>query len=218
MFISNKYLKHYFNLIEKRKICLPPDSEICEQHHIIPKCLGGSNKKENIICLTAREHYIAHKFLIKMTSGNSQEKMIYSFWRMTTRIKYNDKHTYKSSKNYELARKLFLDIAGSSTRGKTYEEIYGEEKSQELKQLRADNITKNRKNKTWEQIFGIEKAKWMRERVSLGASKRKNKPLSEERKLKISNSSKGKVYSKVCCPICQREIGSNNIKRHIENH
>lgn len=34
-----------------------------ESHHILPKCLGGSNDKSNRVLLTAREHFIAHKLL-----------------------------------------------------------------------------------------------------------------------------------------------------------
>jgi len=30
-----------------------------ETHHIIPKCLGGSNKKENLTILTARTFYMS---------------------------------------------------------------------------------------------------------------------------------------------------------------
>ena len=41
------YKKHYDLLIEKsnsRKI-----EGYLEEHHIIPKCLGGTNKKENLV-------------------------------------------------------------------------------------------------------------------------------------------------------------------------
>jgi hypothetical protein len=34
-----------------------------ENHHIIPKCVGGINSKENLILLTAKEHYICHELL-----------------------------------------------------------------------------------------------------------------------------------------------------------
>lgn len=37
-----------------------------EHHHIIPRCLGGSNHPSNIAILTAREHYIAHLLLAKI--------------------------------------------------------------------------------------------------------------------------------------------------------
>ncbi len=40
-----------------------------EKHHIIPKSLGGSNNKSNIVALSAREHFIAHWLLAKIYGG-----------------------------------------------------------------------------------------------------------------------------------------------------
>lgn len=37
-----------------------------ENHHIIPKCLGGTDTKDNKVKLTAAEHYIAHLLLMRM--------------------------------------------------------------------------------------------------------------------------------------------------------
>lgn len=37
-----------------------------ERHHILPKCLEGSNKKENLVELTAREHFICHWLLCRV--------------------------------------------------------------------------------------------------------------------------------------------------------
>lgn len=37
-----------------------------EKHHVIPRCLGGGNSKDNLVILTAAEHYIAHLLLMKM--------------------------------------------------------------------------------------------------------------------------------------------------------
>ena len=34
-----------------------------ENHRIIPLCLGGNDNSENLVKLTLREHYIAHKLL-----------------------------------------------------------------------------------------------------------------------------------------------------------
>lgn len=41
-----------------------------ERHHIIPKCIGGSNKKQNLVCLSAREHFIAHILLAKIYNNH----------------------------------------------------------------------------------------------------------------------------------------------------
>lgn len=37
-----------------------------ERHHIIPRCLGGSNAAENIVRLLPEEHYLVHQLLVKM--------------------------------------------------------------------------------------------------------------------------------------------------------
>lgn len=37
-----------------------------ERHHVVPKCLGGSNDISNIVALTPEEHYMAHLLLIKI--------------------------------------------------------------------------------------------------------------------------------------------------------
>jgi hypothetical protein len=37
-----------------------------EKHHIVPKCLGGSNDKINLVELTAREHFICHVLLCEI--------------------------------------------------------------------------------------------------------------------------------------------------------
>ena len=34
-----------------------------EKHHIIPRCLNGNDSPDNLVNLTAREHFIAHKLL-----------------------------------------------------------------------------------------------------------------------------------------------------------
>jgi hypothetical protein len=50
-----------------------------ERHHIIPKCIGGTDEPSNIVRLSAREHYIAHRLLVKFTIGNTFYKMNEAF-------------------------------------------------------------------------------------------------------------------------------------------
>lgn len=54
--------------------------EYHERHHITPKCLGGRDKKNNLIDLLAREHFIAHKLLAEEHPDN--DKLIYAYWMM----------------------------------------------------------------------------------------------------------------------------------------
>jgi hypothetical protein len=58
------YEYHYNLLIERARY-----REIysyTELHHIIPKCMGGKNSKENLVRLTPEEHYVAHQLLCKI--------------------------------------------------------------------------------------------------------------------------------------------------------
>lgn len=47
-----------------------------ERHHIIPRCIGGSNNKDNLIDLYAKEHFIAHMLLAKENPTN--EHLVYA--------------------------------------------------------------------------------------------------------------------------------------------
>jgi hypothetical protein len=52
-----------------------------EKHHIIPKCMGGSNQRENLVELTAREHFICHWILCRIYPEN--KKLGHAFWFMS---------------------------------------------------------------------------------------------------------------------------------------
>lgn len=45
-------------------------NEYHERHHIVPKCLNGTDNKDNLIDLFAREHFIAHKLLAEKYPDN----------------------------------------------------------------------------------------------------------------------------------------------------
>lgn len=89
MFLENKYTKTYFKLISKARVRLVPDRSkqgrklaYFEEHHIIPKALGGRDEAENFVYFTAREHFIAHLLLPKMTEGSAHAKMKFALSKM----------------------------------------------------------------------------------------------------------------------------------------
>jgi hypothetical protein len=111
IFINNKYTNIYFNIIKSAQI-RDLLSGYSEKHHIIPKSLGGSNKKDNLVMLTAREHFICHWLLTKMVEGDDLRKMKHAIWRMLVQgrdfqIRYKpNSHTYDSlRKKYGSLRK-----------------------------------------------------------------------------------------------------------------
>lgn len=64
------YKKHYWLLIDRAR-----DRTLLgyrERHHVLPRCMGGSNCRENIVSLTAEEHFIAHQLLVKMHPCNTK--------------------------------------------------------------------------------------------------------------------------------------------------
>jgi hypothetical protein len=64
------YEFHYQQLIEKAKS--RNNHGYTEKHHIIPRCIGGSNNRDNLVNLTPEEHYIAHQLLVKMYPDNNK--------------------------------------------------------------------------------------------------------------------------------------------------
>jgi hypothetical protein len=77
-----------------------------ERHHIIPKCMGGTNDKNNLVDLTAREHFISHLLLVEIYPN--EPKLVYAIWMMAN-VKSTPNYTrdYKvSSRLYETLKKL----------------------------------------------------------------------------------------------------------------
>ena len=105
MFLQNKYSRWYFNIIQHANLrsC---NSGYIEGHHIIPKCMGGTNAKTNMVSLTAREHFICHLLLTKSVIDVFKKKMNYAYWRMCNAT---GKRHYPSSNQYALGKQLFTE-------------------------------------------------------------------------------------------------------------
>lgn len=41
-----------------------------EKHHIVPRCIGGTDDISNLVLLTPEEHYLCHLLLVKIHPGN----------------------------------------------------------------------------------------------------------------------------------------------------
>ena len=96
------YKKIYDNIINKAKSenRVKYKGFYYERHHIIPKCLGGSNLKENLVLLTPKEHYICHKLLVEIHPNS--KFLWYAVHRMTFSKSSTHKRDYRiSSKEYE---------------------------------------------------------------------------------------------------------------------
>lgn len=84
LFLDNKYTRWYNQIIKNAKLKNRSRGPVYyENHHIIPKCLGGKRNNNNEVLLTAKEHYICHLLLIKMVRRSKHKtKMAFGFHAM----------------------------------------------------------------------------------------------------------------------------------------
>lgn len=100
IFIANRYTRIYFSIIENARSRVLPNTEYKETHHIIPRSMGGDNFSGNLVELTAREHLICHKLLVRMTEGESKGKMAFAVVLMSGK---------RNSRIYSSTRKLLAE-------------------------------------------------------------------------------------------------------------
>jgi hypothetical protein len=117
MFNNTKYTKLYYQIITptlNREL-----NTYKELHHIIPRSLGGTDEKDNLTYLTAREHFICHWLLVKMTEGQARSKMIYALQGM--RAQNNSQQRYETkitSRVYEHYRIEHARIHSETMKGR----------------------------------------------------------------------------------------------------
>lgn len=100
------YQKIYDSLIQRSKIRTL--SGYSELHHIIPKCMGGSDDNHNLARLTPEEHYLAHQLLIRIHPLNT--KLIYAAAMMIPNRPTNKMYGWLKRK---LAKAKSIEQSGS---------------------------------------------------------------------------------------------------------
>lgn len=125
----------------KRKNRKKSDEEYYESHHIIPRCMGGIEE----VLLTAKEHYICHLLLCRMTTGANKHKMINALIKMAFSKSEGQKRY--TAKSYSLVRKLIAE--------KNSETMKGVPKSEKAKQnMKGSSGTWKREVKHKERMVG----------------------------------------------------------------
>ena len=189
------YLKHYDQLCCTRKLLdrTKNDNFYYEKHHIIPKSLGGSNSTDNLVLLTAREHYIAHVLLYnhyKTIGGVSFRKMSFALVSMASTNKNLSRHIL-NNRQYALIREAAHNA--SVGRKPLDTTIYKKPKSESHKEAirQARLRAPSRSNKTRE--------KTKQTRIRLGLTWPGN-------------------YTKTTCPHCKKAGQTNAMQRwHFNN-
>ena len=119
VFNDSKYTRWYNQLIDQAKVRILSRDVYTEKHHIVPQSLGGDNSIDNLVSLTAREHFVCHWLLTKMVSDTKQKyKMWNAFSCMLYRENLNQERHKISSRAFENIKSIGAKIKSEKFTGK----------------------------------------------------------------------------------------------------
>lgn len=106
MFSDNKYTIWYFSIISMASEREVLHNQYMERHHVIPKSIGGSDTADNLVSLTAKEHFVCHHLLTKMVEDPIlKQKMYFAFVSMS-RSNQNHSRTLINANTYSRMKAL----------------------------------------------------------------------------------------------------------------
>jgi hypothetical protein len=189
-----------------------------ENHHIIPKCLGGDNKKSNLIKLTAREHFLVHKLLCEIYPDNTS--LLRAYWLMSNKLESSVQNRRYKVGNREYER---LRIEFGETQSKEYDgkfdgknnPFYGKTHSDETIQKLRDKLVSEETRKKMS-ISAKKRGSNNKGHVKTKETIRKlreNSPNSKQ----ILHLESGIVYCSMKEASRQCGIASRNIFNHCNN-
>jgi len=165
-----------------------------ERHHIIPRCMGGTDDKSNIAILTGREHFVAHQLLVKIYPRH--HKLIYGLNSMM-RSSFGQ---VRNAKHYDWIKRYYSKVHSEKMKGreitwahKISKSLKGKIVSDETKELQS--IAQKKRFKDKPESHGGRGTK----RPGVGGRKKgcvpwnKNVPMSEETKRKLSETQKKRL-------------------------
>lgn len=201
--------------------------EYHERHHIIPKCIGGTDDKNNLIDLFAREHFIAHRLLALENPHN--KGLQYAWWCMTHMKSNNNKRYICTPEEYEEVRIAYAKaVAGEGN------PFYGKTHTEETKMKMRENhahisgeqhylygkhLPESTKQKLRDKMSGVNSPNYGKHYTMPEKTKEKlrqshlGKKASEETRKKMSESHKGEENH-----MFGKKHSLETCKRISENH
>lgn len=86
-----------------------------ERHHIVPKSLGGLDTNENLVLLTAKEHFVCHHLLTKI--HQESDSLQFAFWAMCNQTRGSERIRINSV-TYQRSKERFAQINSKRHKGK----------------------------------------------------------------------------------------------------
>lgn len=141
MFNDSKYTFWYRNLMDRARTRVL--SGYVERHHVIPKALGGNDRTDNLVALTAKEHFVAHHLLTKMCVQDSHRLSMGSAFFLMHH--HSTASRYYKSRTYELAKKLMAEhrMSFSGDKNPFYGRKHTDETRAKMKHKRIGRICRS---------------------------------------------------------------------------
>jgi hypothetical protein len=222
--LTNKYSKLYYKITSNAKQRITEG--YTELHHIIPQSMGGSNDKENLVDLTAREHFICHWLLIKMTEGKDRSKMLYALNGMKAENKYQQRyHTKITARVYEKYRIEHAKNHSETMKGKPAwnkgRKLEGIELEEHRERTRNRTVDLDKRamgqQKRIAKVTGRKDSDEAKLKKSLALKGKLKGPMSEEQKQIRSDKQKGvakpKGFGDKVAERMKKEFSENNPNR-----
>ena len=210
MYLQNKYTTWYYLIIAYAQKNVNREGYF-EKHHIIPKSLGGSNDPINLVKLSAREHYICHLLLVRMTEGTSRTKMRYAAWMMVKNNHHQNRPAI-TGRRFQILREQLIK-ANKERSGPNLGKIMSKEQKNKIG-LSQKGISKGPHTEEHKQKLRGPKSEEHRKSLSLSrVGKSWGHKHSAETKSKMSIWQKGMPKPKIVCEHCNKSISSLNYKR-----
>jgi hypothetical protein len=138
----NKYQKWYNNIIKNSK---ERDLQgYYELHHILPRCIGGTNDENNLAKLTSKEHFVCHYLLTKFCNKSHYEKLINSAVFMKARN--NRQNRYVNDYLYKVILKKYSKYQSIYMLGEN-NPFFGKSHSEKSKEMMSNS--KSGINNSW---------------------------------------------------------------------
>lgn len=185
------YKRTYDNLMEtRRNLDRTNCTDYLETHHIIPRCLGGTNDKDNLIKLTVREHIIAHLLLMNIYPSNLK-----LLWAVNCMINCRQGEKYFSVRELAKQRER-MSGKNNPMYGKrgALSPNFGKKLSEDTKR----KISQSKKGKTPNQLYDEERREKIRQ-------SNRRRTISLETREKISKGRTGKLLGKNN-PMSRKEV------------
>jgi hypothetical protein len=234
LFIDNKYTHWYYGIIsnaKSRNITTKKQATASlgyvERHHVIPKCMAGTNQPDNLVYLTGHEHFVCHLLLIRMVQSEFKSKLVYAAWQQSRPSTY--KPVRITGRTYEYLRKqLSLSYTGRTLKESTKEKLSMVRKGKPghkhtLEHKAYMSALYKGVPKSYSSFGGKQhsiETKDLQSKLKQGeANPMFGRAQTEETKRLISAAHKGKQVIKITCPHCARIVaGQSNFNRwHGEN-